>query len=304
VNVSVATPASQAQLSFPFSALGNSGDVTIEIRGTRGATTMTFASNASCGAIAEAIAAVADSTGISATISTTATAGFMLYSREYGSREFVQVRVLTSGQNFFSVTPSGPTRDYGADAVATINGSLASADGNHLALKNSSIDVELDVQAGFASNTAFSVTGGGALFQVGPQVNTNMQVNLAINSVHASELGNAVAGYLSQMKTGGEYDLASEEYTHASDIINESVDQISVLRGRLGSFERNTLDTNMNQLGITVENLMSAESAIRDADFAYETSRLARAQILVNAGTTVLTLANQTTQSVLRLLGG
>ncbi len=304
VNVSVATPASQAQLSFPFSALGNSGDVTIEIRGTRGATTMTFASNASAGAIAEAIAAVADATGVSATVSTVGTAGFVLYSREYGSKEFVQVRILTSGQNFGSVTPSTPARDYGADAVATINGSLASAEGNHLALKNSSLDIELDLQAGFASNTSFSITGGGALFQVGPQVNTNMQVNLAINSVHASELGNAVVGYLSQMKTGGEYDLASGEYTHASDIITESIDQISVLRGRLGSFERNTLDTNMNQLGITVENLMSAESAIRDADFAYETSRLARAQILVNAGTTVLTLANQTTQSVLRLLGG
>jgi len=60
----------------------------------------------------------------------------------------------------------------------------------------------------------------------------------------------------------------------------------------------------MNQLGITAENLLSAESTLRDADFAYETSRLARDQILVNAGTTVLTLANQTTQSVLRLLGG
>ncbi len=49
---------------------------------------------------------------------------------------------------------------------------------------------------------------------------------------------------------------------------------------------------------------MSAESSIRDADFAQETSKLARDQILVNAGTTVLTLANQAQQSVLRLLGG
>jgi flagellin len=59
----------------------------------------------------------------------------------------------------------------------------------------------------------------------------------------------------------------------------------------------------MNQLSITSENLMSAESSIRDADFANETSNLARDQILVNAGTTVLTLANQAQQSVLRLLG-
>ena len=86
--------------------------------------------------------------------------------------------------------------------------------------------------------------------------------------------------------------------------MDEAIRQVAVLRGRLGSFERNTLETNANQLGITMENLMSAESSIRDADFAYETSQLARNQVMVNAGTTVLTLANQTTQSVLRLLGG
>ena len=53
------------------------------------------------------------------------------------------------------------------------------------------------------------------------------------------------------------------------------------MRGRLGSLERNTLDTSMNQLGITKENLVSAESILRDADFAQETSNLARDQVLV-----------------------
>ena len=57
-------------------------------------------------------------------------------------------------------------------------------------------------------------------------------------------------------------------------------------------------------LGITLENLISAESSIRDADFAYETSQLTRNQVLVNSGTTALALANQTPQMVLQLLGG
>jgi flagellin len=56
-------------------------------------------------------------------------------------------------------------------------------------------------------------------------------------------------------------------------------------------------------LSITMENLMASESAIRDADFAHETSELARTQVLVNAGTSVLALAQQSTQNVLRLLG-
>jgi len=47
----------------------------------------------------------------------------------------------------------------------------------------------------------------------------------------------------------------------------------------------------------------AAESAIRDANFAVETSNLTRAQILVNASTTTLQIANSLTQNALSLLG-
>jgi flagellin len=302
VQVNVLSAAQQAELQFPYAALSNSDNVTIELRGTRGVTTLTFASNATTSQIIVAVNAVADATGIEAT--SYATSGLQLYSRDYGSREFVKVRVLTEGQEFMRTGDSA--EDNGTDARATINGAVARADGNHLTMKNSSIDLELNVLPQWTSNTAFSITGGGALFQIGPQVNTNLQTNMAINSVQASQLGNAELGYLSQIKTGGEFALTTTNprYDDASRVVQAAIDEISMLRGRLGSFERNTLDTNMNQLSITSENLMSAESSIRDADFAAETSKLARDQILVNAGTTVLTLANQAQQSVLRLLGG
>ena len=58
----------------------------------------------------------------------------------------------------------------------------------------------------------------------------------------------------------------------------------------------------MNSLRITLENVTSSESTIRDADFAVETAALTRSQILVNVGTSVLAIANQTPQSVLSLL--
>jgi len=302
VSVEVLSAAQQAELNFPYAALSNSDDVTIELRGTRGVTTLTFASNATASQVIEAVNLVAAATGIEAT--SCATSGVQLYSRDYGSREFVKVRILNEGQEF--MREDDAVEDAGADARATINGAVARADGNHLTMKNASVDLELDVLAAWTSQTSFSITGGGALFQIGPQVNTNQQTNMAISSVHASQLGSTEQGYLSQIKTGGEYALTTTnpQYDQASRIVQMGIDQISMLRGRLGSYERNTLDTNMNQLSITSENLMSAESSIRDADFAEETSRLARDQILVNAGTTVLTLANQAQQSVLRLLGG
>ena len=88
----------------------------------------------------------------------------------------------------------------------------------------------------------------------------------------------------------------------ASRIIERAISQVAVLRGRLGAFEKNTLDTNVNSLQVALENVTSSESDIRDADFAAETANLTRAQILTQAGTSVLATANSTPQSVLKLL--
>jgi flagellin len=58
----------------------------------------------------------------------------------------------------------------------------------------------------------------------------------------------------------------------------------------------------MVSLSETVNNLTEAESSIRDADFAQESARLTRAQILIQSGTAVLGIANQNPQNVLGLL--
>src|SRR5690606_24220959 len=155
-------------------------------------------------------------------------------------------------------------------------------------------------------STNFAITGGGALFQLGPDVSTNQQVNIGIQSVASTKLGNVNIGFLSQVMEGEQFEAMGtpSQLNRASEIINVSIRQVAVLRGRLGAFERNTLQTNINSMTITMENLTASESAIRDTDFAAETSRLTRNQILVNAGTSVPALTNQTAQSVLGLLGG
>ncbi len=161
----------------------------------------------------------------------------------------------------------------------------------------------LDESFGVGS-TNFTIVSGGALFQLGPRVDTNQQTNLAIQSIAASRLGNGAVGYLSEIAEGGGKSLIDDRAGEASLIVQEAIRQISVLRGRLGAFEKNTLQTNMNSLSITKENLTASESSIRDTDFAAETSRLTRNQILISAGTSVLAMANSTPQSVLSLLSG
>ena len=126
--------------------------------------------------------------------------------------------------------------------------------------------------------------------------------DLGVDSVAATRLGNDTIGFLQEVKSDEQYSLVNGQFQRAAAIIQESIAQVSILRGKLGSFEKNTLDTNVNQLRITLENLTSAESSIRDLDFAVETASLTRNQILVSAGTSILALANQTPQTVLSLL--
>ncbi|MBK9129126.1 MAG: flagellin [Phycisphaerales bacterium] len=297
VTVRVISQAQRASASFPFAAL--STPITVEVKGRLGVASLSFGSATTVNQVALAIAAVRDSTGVSATTSGSV---LKMVSTGVGKKELASIKVLSGSTPFIT-----DTERRGTDAVATVNGALAQADGVNLTVKTASLDADLTISTTFppGSSTTFNVTGGGALFQVGPRVNTNLQVNVGVPSVAASNLGNPVVGYLATLKSGGPNAIVNSgvNFKAASDIVAKAIDQVSVLRGRLGAFERGTLDANINQLGITMENLTSAESNIRDADFAGETSQLARNQILVNAGTTVLTLANQTTQSVLRLLG-
>jgi flagellin len=151
--------------------------------------------------------------------------------------------------------------------------------------------------------TSFDITGGGAKFQIGSSVNSNQQINIGIPSIAASSLGNAGVGFLSDLATGGTAALSGGGAEQASNIVDAVISQVATLSGRLGAFEKNTLNTNINSLETALENVTSSNSSITDANFAAETSNLTRAQILVQAGTSVLSTANSTPQSVLKLLG-
>ncbi|WP_312926181.1 FliC/FljB family flagellin [Atlantibacter hermannii] len=83
--------------------------------------------------------------------------------------------------------------------------------------------------------------------------------------------------------------------------LDKALAKVDALRSDLGAVQ-NRFDSTITNLGNTVNNLSSARSRIEDADYATEVSNMSRAQILQQAGTSVLAQANQTTQSVLSLL--
>mgnify|MGYP005847580337 CR=1 FL=1 len=305
VEVQVITSAQQAELQFRGSAIASS--VVLEISGKEGTDTLQFLSGTAVSGILAAINRVGHQLGLQASYINSANpaSGIALRSEGYGTQNFVSVRAQSGTFNTVDASGNARTRTVGVDAVATINGALTVGSGLDIKLNTASLDMELTLDASFgAGSTSFVITGGGALFQLGPRVSTNQQINIGIQSVAASKLGDDVTGFLTDMQTGGTATLVGNNAEQAGKIIEKAIRQVAVLRGRLGAFERNTLDTNMNSLSIALENVTASESSIRDADFAAETAALTRAQILTQAGTSVLATANATPQSVLTLLQG
>jgi flagellin len=304
VVVNVVQSAQPAALRFQASAI--TADVTLDISGSLGTQEFSFVAGTHASAIAFAINGASDSTGVAASVAsaTNVSSGITFTSTDYGSKQFVSVQEVGSNNNFVTKTLGGAIqeRTTGTDAVATINGSRAIGDGLNISLNTSNLSLSLNLDKQFGVGTkSFAITGGGALFQLGAQVQSNQQVSIGIQSVAASKLGNAQSGYLSDLLTGGSAALAYNP-AKASDIIDAAINQVSDLRGRLGAFESNTLQTNINSLQVALENVTSSESSIMDTDFAAETSNLTRNQILVQAGTSVLAQANTTPQAVLSLL--
>jgi flagellin len=85
-------------------------------------------------------------------------------------------------------------------------------------------------------------------------------------------------------------------------ILDASIEQVNNLRASLGAVQ-NRLQSTVANLSTSSENLQFANSRVRDADIAMESSELARAQVLMQAGVSVLAQANQQPQMALKLLG-
>ncbi len=96
--------------------------------------------------------------------------------------------------------------------------------------------------------------------------------------------------------------LTSNAASTALSQITSAIETVSARRGNLGA-KSARLETVVNSLGITSENLQAAESQIRDADIATEVVNLTKFQILTQSGVSALAQANQSAQSVLSLLG-
>ncbi|MGB9624779.1 MAG: flagellin [Phycisphaerae bacterium] len=303
VVINVTTSAQTGALNYKLaSGSGIGGNRSISISGSKGTETFTFASGSSLTSIKSMINSFRDATGVSASVSG---AVLKLRSVKYGADEFVKVEALSGGD--FIATEGSSTTDYGVDAVVTINGQTANTKGLQASVRSSGLDVDVTLTAAFAGALTnkpktFYITAGGAKFNITPDVSAANQVAVGIRSIKTADLGDSVSGRLSTLGSGQTNQLTSGNYATAQEIVRLASEQVATLRGRLGATQQTTIASTINSLKVAYENVSAAEGAIRDTDFAEETSNLTRSQILVQAATSTLQLANQAPQNILALL--
>ncbi len=310
---------------------GQTSNFVFEIAGSKGSREFSFASGTTRTAIVSAINTFTSVTGVSATTNST---GIFLKTKEYGSSEFIEFRLSDDGgianadgvfnvssineavvktasaSTFASLASSNAVRDDGQDVGATINGIAATSQGTTARVTNDFLDLEIDLTTGASGGAttlgafaAFTITGGGATFNLGPNVDIINQVNIGITNVAARNLGELANGFIDDLGSSRAANVVDGDLALGQVVVDSAIKQVSELRGRLGAFQKNTIGATIRSLGVALENTSAAESSIRDTDFAQETAELTRAQILVNASTNTLSIANSQPQAVLSLLG-
>ena len=137
-------------------------------------------------------------------------------------------------------------------------------------------------------------------FQIG--ANQGQTASVSLPNVITTELAKGAAndGGFSSL---ADVDVTTSEGANAAmSMIDEAISQVTMSRGDLGAFQKNTLESNLTSLRVATENLTAAESNIRDADVAVELAAFTRNQIMTQAATAQLAQANAMPQNVAHLL--
>lgn len=235
-----------------------------------------------------------------------------LKHNEKGSGYGFEVSSTTAG--VLSQEASGLTSaSKGADLVGTINGEATIGKGNTMTgLKGNATTDGLMVRFNGlssgqkvpegASAGVVTVAQNALTFQVG--ANAGQTVNIALQNMSAGQLGRGVDNE-SNYSNLRNLDVRTAQGAQDSlALIDQAINEVTQSRAELGSFQKNTLETNITTLRATTENMVAAESTVRDTDMALELANYTRNSLMTQSGAAMLAQANQLPSKVFNLVDG
>ncbi len=288
----------------------------LTITGSKGTTNppISIAAGATAWKIASQITNAASQTGVTATARTEATLGNL-------SADGVVTLTLGSGGNTATINASVTQSDLGELATvindqsgttgvtATVNAgkiTLTQAEGKDIVISDFTNSAGGTIDVTGADNHPEQLTSGGTdSTRVAGTIEFSSQDSYTVSSSVTAANGSIVDGdQISALEEVTTIDISTVENANkALKIVDAALGKIDAQRGDLGALQ-NRFESTIANLKNVAENLTAARSRIRDADIAQETSEMTKANILQQAGVSILTQANQTPQLALQLLRG
>lgn len=337
VDIAVTQAAERAQIALDFSGatveLADPGETLVfRVRGGSGDVKLNVSSGTTLDEVSAAINAHTAETGVEAAVED---GRVVLRSGAYGGDETVTVEIVddggvtgaTSGIYTFvegdtaqidpasvtSFAPDASVRDEGRDVGGTINGEQAQGEGTTLSVATSTLSASVTLETGSVGPgqanavtigvlyDALTVTGG-PTFQISSMVGPAGRVGIGLPEISTRTLGRTGRTALADLASGGILNLVDGDLTAAQGVVRAAIATVASEQGRLGAFRRNTLGSAQRSVQSAFVNVSSANSMIRDTDFAAETTRLSRSLILYQASLGALGQASGSRWSVLNLL--
>jgi flagellin len=208
------------------------------------------------------------------------------------SGQTYNVAVVSTGAAQVSMTVSA-TLAGGQRYSETVYGITDPSTGTTKDVSFASLGLTITVNDSLAADTGTIIANAATAsnFQVGTTSDGNDQIGVLIGSVKSSDMNSGLVS--------DQLDDATEAQAFL-DTVNSAISYLSSERGKLGAVQ-NRLGYASANLATTVENYSAADSVIRDVDMASEMTSFTKNQILLQAGTAMLSQANQAPQMVLSL---
>jgi flagellin len=191
-------------------------------------------------------------------------------------------------------------------AVQTSNDTLTSTERNYSQQEFSSLNAEIDRISNVTNYNKQQLISSQA-GRFGAVGMAAAQSTLWVDANSRNGIDSITISIATLTTTAGGLNISAQNLTTQTDSVNAissldlAIDSVNKMRSDIGAYV-NRLEHAINNLNISNTNQQSAESLIRDVDFASETSRYTRNQILTQSGTAMLAQANAVPQSVLQLL--
>ncbi|MGK5091893.1 flagellin [Deltaproteobacteria bacterium TL4] len=213
--------------------------------------------------------------------------------------------ITTSKAGVFGTQPGDKEYKNGTDVAGTIGTEAASGVGNVLTgnrgnRNTDGLSVVINGKT-TGSQGSVSVMQNALVFQIGP--NADQQLSLTLDNTGTSALARNVENESGYKNLSDINVTTSQGAQDSIKMVDKAISQMAGIRGKLGSFQKNALESNVASLQIAAENLIAAESSIRDTDIAYELAEYTKSRILTETSAASVAQAGDINKhSLMRLL--